>query len=170
LILGPGGTIDDYPGLQNVPPDLRVGLTNFSISGLGSPNYGVVRTYTPQNVYQLNDRINWIRGKHTIGFGAAIRKNEEYDATGATDLSSWLFAGTYTAIPYQSASTNYDTGYADFLLGLANQLTTGGFSEKGPWLAWLASLRRCGHTTGRRFWDGLDTGSIAWTLTSMARS
>ena len=33
-----------------------------------------------------------------------------------------------------------------------------------------ASLKRCGQTTGRGFWDGLDTGSIAWRLTSRARA
>src|SRR5215813_5130802 len=46
--------------------------------------------------------------------------------------------------------------------GIRQPTRKASFLREGP----LASLRGCGHTTGRRFWDGLDTGSIAWTLTS----
>jgi hypothetical protein len=64
----------------------------------------------------------------------------------------------------------YHTGLVDsekrLCAGIRQPARKASFLREGP----LASLRRCGHTTGRRFWDGLDTGSIAWTLTSMARS
>jgi hypothetical protein len=51
VVLGPGGQIADFPGLENVPAELRLGLQNFSINGLGNPGYGELRTYGPQNVY-----------------------------------------------------------------------------------------------------------------------
>ena len=50
--------------------------------------------------------------------------------------------------------------------GIRQSTRKASFSEKRR----LVSLRRCGHTTGRGFWDGQGTGSIAWRLTSMARS
>ena len=117
--MGPGGEAP-LQGLENIPESQRQGLCCFSISGVASPNFGIAPGVGIENRWQINDKLSWITGKHTMTFGASWSQNEDYGNLRPNLIPTWSFGSTYAANPFGIRPTeNYDTGLADFLLGLS---------------------------------------------------
>ena len=89
-----------------------ISFNTSGINGFGSASYN---PQGPNDSWNLNDTLAWIKGNHTfkVGFtGERITMRGQY-----AGLPSWGFTGLYTALIQggQFATNGYD--FADFLLG-----------------------------------------------------
>ncbi len=100
---GIGGFVEqssDFPGFPGL------GITGF----LGfNPN-----AFSPikfrDNKYEIIDNVTWIRGTHSMKFGAHLRRYDTATTNAARSRGDFTFSGTYTS-----------NSWADFLLGLPFQ-------------------------------------------------
>ncbi len=104
------------PGLPSPPPDAwgipEVGITGFS--GFGDSTEG---PYVNHNhMFQWVDNLSWIRGKHSLRFGAEIRRDRYNQIGNQFPRGSLGFGGQPTQNPAAPAGTG--SGFADYLLGL----------------------------------------------------
>jgi outer membrane receptor protein involved in Fe transport len=84
----------------------------------------------PQNTWQLNDTLAYVRGVHALKFGfSAIPNNFGFFQLRAPagDLN---FSGVYTNSPSSPSGTG--DAFADFLLGLPNSSTKSVFTQGTP--------------------------------------
>ena len=106
------------------------GFPLFNVSGyavMGNPadNYPIYNT-DPQYTYAAN--VNWTKGSHNLRFGVAIDRQhmnhiEPRGAGGGGGAQGvFNFTGGTTALR-GGAAPNQFNAYAEFLLGLANQIT-----------------------------------------------
>lgn len=84
------------------------GFPNLSVSGYetlvsGSPFSPLTN---PSNMYEIVDSLTWVKGAHTIKFGADLRRYGFTSTNSAFSRGSFNFAGTYSG-----------NGFADYLLG-----------------------------------------------------
>ncbi|MBC8164669.1 MAG: TonB-dependent receptor [Bryobacteraceae bacterium] len=101
-------------GIQGIRSNAPKGASvpDIGISGLtgtGSGREGL----TLSNNWQFADNLTWIKGRHTLKFGADIRKLRTTDITSffsGDDLGEYRFNGNFSG-----------NAFADFLLGLPNQ-------------------------------------------------
>jgi hypothetical protein len=110
--LGVLNTLDDQ-GVSGV------NLTGYSSFGRANGNLGNI-----DNNYQLDEGANWVRGSHTLQFGAGIRYHRTWQQNAnANALGTVAFQPFFTAQLTRSASGTFSalsgTGdsFADFLLG-----------------------------------------------------
>jgi hypothetical protein len=93
------------------------GLPSFSISDLtdfGSSEYQP--TVEVQNVYQIVDSLNWVKGRHTLKFGTDIRPRVDFSILQPpVPRGAFTFSGDATRDPNNQSTTGLGT--ADFLLG-----------------------------------------------------
>jgi len=103
--------------------------SKWSFYGGGAPAVFV------ENTFGFGDDVNWVKGKHNIGFGgeftrSEFNENNIYQSNGAFTFSG-LFSKTGPAAP-SHGGTGEDANL-DFLTG-----ALGGFSQSGPTTGCLA--------------------------------
>ena len=96
-------------GLQNLAPEADAyGVPQVNTTGIGSMGSG---PWMPNGALdesrQFSDQFTYLKGRHTMGFGADLRFFRYNDLGYATQNGYYDFYGTYTGNPF-----------ADFLLGL----------------------------------------------------
>ena len=108
-----------FPGVPFTPingglPQLTFG--DGSVPTLGSPTF--LPSVEIQNTYVLSDNLTWVKGKHSVKFGAEIRREEFTIFQPASPRGNESFGTTLSdnpAVPGTGGS-----GLASFLLGLAS--------------------------------------------------
>ncbi|MEN6537531.1 MAG: TonB-dependent receptor, partial [Bryobacteraceae bacterium] len=100
-------------GLTGLPANLPAvqALTTTSISGYQGLSQNVY--WRPaEMIYQWQDNVSWIHGRHTVKMGVDIWRNygSNYAVSPSAAYGSLSFTGSYTGY-----------GYADFLLGVPYQ-------------------------------------------------
>ncbi|HWQ54100.1 MAG TPA: carboxypeptidase-like regulatory domain-containing protein [Bryobacteraceae bacterium] len=100
-------------GLTNLPADLPnvEALPTISISGYQGISQ-IIYWRPAEMIYQWQDNISWIHGRHTVKMGADIWRN--YGSNYAVSPSS-----AFGSVNFTGSMTGY--GYADFLLGVPYQ-------------------------------------------------
>jgi hypothetical protein len=100
-------------GLTNLPANLPnvEALPTISISGYQGISQ-IIYWRPAEMIYQWQDNVSWIHGRHTVKMGADIWRN--YGSNYAVSPSSAFGSANFTG-----AFTGY--GYADFLLGVPYQ-------------------------------------------------
>ncbi|MGE5646623.1 MAG: carboxypeptidase regulatory-like domain-containing protein [Acidobacteriota bacterium] len=100
-------------GLTNLPADLPdvEALPAFSISGYQGISQ-IVYWRPAEMIYQWQDNISWVHGRHTVKMGADIWRNfgSNYAVSPQNAYGSASFTGAFTGY-----------AYADFLLGVPYQ-------------------------------------------------
>ena len=93
------------------------GLPSFSISDLqsfGSSQYQP--TVEVQNVYQIVDNLSWVKGRHSLKFGAQLKPRVNFSILQPpVPRGQFTFNGNATRDPNNLSNTGLGT--ADFLLG-----------------------------------------------------
>ncbi|MCC6393046.1 MAG: TonB-dependent receptor [Bryobacterales bacterium] len=118
LVLAPASLYEEF-GIKGVPPYSGLtGLPNFNITGFAPLGD---RAFTPNpkvaQVRQFIDNATWVKGNHTLKFGAEIRFTENFAGGAQTARGQFYFNGQFTsAVPGQGAGS----GLADLLLGQTN--------------------------------------------------
>ena len=99
------------PGYPN-----STGLPNIDVAGftsLGDSQWLPEHVY--ENIFQLADTVTWIRGKHTLKFGADFRRQQRNFFQLSSPRGFFVFGGGYTN---DLSSANGGNGLADLLLGI----------------------------------------------------
>lgn len=134
--LGVANTLDDQ-GVSSVT------MTGYSSFGRANGNLGNI-----DNNYQVDEGANWVRGSHTLQFGAGIRYHRSWQQNAnANALGTLAFQPFFTAQLARSSSGVLSavaaTGdsFADFLLGTPFNASLAGlpmfqyrFTEYQPYL------------------------------------
>ena len=95
-----------------------------TLTSLWAGNYNQT---TQSHLFQYNDNLTWVKGKHTLKAGGDIRSMESVStlgSTGTSNVEGFGFNGMWTSLlgpygpyPYYSASTAADYEFADYLTG-----------------------------------------------------
>lgn len=97
-------------GLTNLPADLPEveALPTVSIAGFHGVSQ-IIYWRPVEMIYQWQDNVSWIRGRHTIKIGGEVWRNfgSNYGVSPSSAFGSVSFTGNYSG-----------NGYADFLLGI----------------------------------------------------
>jgi hypothetical protein len=110
------GALGGIPGIA--PPDPiiwgipSIGITGFSGFGDSSTAPNLTRT----NVFEWIDNMSINRGRHSLRFGAEIRRDRYNQIGNQFPRGSFAFSGQATQNP--AAAANTGNGMADYLLGL----------------------------------------------------
>jgi len=110
------GEVGGIPGIAPPEPIIygipSIGITGFSGFGDTSTAPNLTRT----NVFEWIDNVSLNRGRHSLRFGAEIRR-DRYNQTGNQfPRGSFAFSGQATQNP--AAPGNTGAGMADYMLGL----------------------------------------------------
>lgn len=110
------GELGGIPGIAT-PDPIIYGIPSIGITGFtGFGETGTAPNLTRSHVFQWIDNMSIIRGRHSIRFGAEIRRDRYNQIGNQFPRGSFSFTGQATQNP-QSA-TNSGNGMADYLLGL----------------------------------------------------
>ena len=102
------------PGLVPQAPDAW-GSPAITLTGLSSFGTATDGWTTRAITFQWVDNVSWVRGKHSLRFGAEIRR-DRWNAGGYTfPRGEFVFEGVVTENPSARAGTGY--GFADYMLG-----------------------------------------------------
>ena len=118
--IGIQGLTANLPAGPGVP---NVDITGFVTSGTGR---GFTQT---DRTYQFIDNVTWTRGRHTIKFGADVRRLSTTDLLSFTtgdDFGDYIFDGTVTGI---NGNGIIGHPFAAFLLGIPDRTQ---YSVTGP--------------------------------------
>ncbi|MDR3746757.1 MAG: TonB-dependent receptor [Acidobacteriota bacterium] len=142
-------TFGYQPPFGNVPLSANLGIVNANVNGLGQPDpalgggaliggYNNQLEYTgdygpyvvPQDTWQEADNLSWVKGKHTMKFGANILRRQ-------VDFFRPLTGKGYFFL-FGNGQTPSITGYevTDLLIGFTNQYQIGpvlGNSQTRNW-------------------------------------
>ena len=98
------------------PPPIAWGLPSFSISGFSGFGAGAAVPFTGNNkIFQWIDNVTWIRGSHSMKFGAELRR-DHYNMIGTQEIRGSLII--------DSPATGY--GFADYMLGTLSRTASAG--------------------------------------------
>jgi Carboxypeptidase regulatory-like domain len=92
------------------------GLTNIDIAGftpLGDSLF--LPEHAFENIYQIADTLTWIRGRHSLKFGADFRRQQRNFYQVTAPRGFFDFGGVYTN---DLSTANGGNGLADLLLGI----------------------------------------------------
>ncbi|MFN8064011.1 MAG: carboxypeptidase-like regulatory domain-containing protein [Vicinamibacterales bacterium] len=117
------GTVSTVLGLPGIPTTAQFPetLPTFLISGyqqLGSP--ANTATDFSTSVTQVADTLTWLRGKHTVKFGADLRWSRLNVVQPPSPTGAFTFSSLFTDLP---AIANTGTPLASFLLGQVQQFS-----------------------------------------------
>ena len=118
--IGDGNATYGIAGGQPIP-----GLSQIDwASGLTLPGAIATDSDTLAKTYQLNEKLTWIVGRHTMKFGGQyLRFNQQRFYAGNNGLLGFIrFNGTFTNYPF-----------ADFLLDMVSSKGRGGGDPNDPW-------------------------------------
>jgi hypothetical protein len=112
-IQGLSSKLPDSPGIPNI------GVTGFTTTGIGRGFTTTDRTW------QFLDNVTWTKGRHTIKFGADLRR------LSTTDLLSFTTGDDFGDYTFDGTVTNAVIGhpFAAFLLGIPDRTQ---FAVTGP--------------------------------------
>ncbi len=123
-----GQSITKGFGLLNLPTLTFNGLTSFNFGGATSSiGYGKAG-FTFSHSYQWGDNFTWSKGRHTMKFGADLRRLRAQTAlgfTGSDNYGNFDFDGRYSG-----------SDVADFLLGLPYHSAYASVKQDNDGLAW----------------------------------
>ncbi len=113
------GTNPQY-GITTGLPSIHTGLPFITISG-GAVFGNNFEGELPQvgNSFQWSDSLSWVKGSHTMKFGADVRRSR-FDQTLYYNVN-----GSYTFDSSTSNAIGYADNYPGFLLGLADSYSQG---------------------------------------------
>jgi hypothetical protein len=121
---------DDISGLGNANEKFGIpggqpfaGLSSIAMgSGLSNIGTGASIWDTVNKTYQVNEKLTWISGRHTMKFGGQFLhyNQNRYYAGNNGALGLFSYTGTFTGVPF-----------ADFLLDMVSQKGRGSVSP--PW-------------------------------------
>jgi hypothetical protein len=115
LLNFPGG----FPGIPNVPGNGGLPQLTFSdVSQIGSPTY--LPSHEIQNTYGLSENVSWVHGTHSFKFGADVRLEEFTIFQPAAPRGALNFGPGFTDNPNPAAIFTGGSGFASFLVGLAD--------------------------------------------------
>ena len=103
------------PGIGGLP---QLTFADGSAPTLGSPTF--LPSRETQNTYVYSENLTWVKTKHTVKFGAEVRREEFTIFQPAEARGTLAFAPVFTDNPGQLGTGG--SGFASFLAGL----TTGG--------------------------------------------
>jgi len=104
----------NIPGVALLAPD-GWGLPAITLAGLSSFGGTPGGTIRYSATFQFTDNVHMVRGKHTIRFGADIRRDRWNASSYTFGQGQFDFFGFATQNPAATANTGY--AFADFLLG-----------------------------------------------------
>jgi len=111
--------IGGIPGVP-LPSPSMYGIPSVSITGFtGFGDPGDSPYVNRNHTFQWVDNLSIIRGKHSMKFGAEIRRDRYNQEGNAFLRGTFSFAGTATQNPLSPARTGY--GMADYMLGLTDR-------------------------------------------------
>jgi hypothetical protein len=90
-------------------------MTSLSISSFQGYSASNLPEVVPQNTYQVNDTVSYVKGAHSLRMGFSLIHNGFGFFQLGAPSGSLSFTGAYTNNPATSSGGN---GFADFLLGL----------------------------------------------------
>ncbi len=113
----------DYPEVHGLPTFAITGLNTLGTTGPGSlPLSATGSGNLPLNKQGKNlqflDTLSWVKGRHTLKFGADIEQVTLYAYVTLQARPAFTFTGVYTQNPQSPAGTG--AAFADFLLGWVN--------------------------------------------------
>ncbi|MBL8229587.1 MAG: TonB-dependent receptor [Bryobacterales bacterium] len=117
---GLGGPWATTLGIRGIPDGAFPEFTATGISAIGSGSQE--RRQFPIEQYQLVNNLSWIRGKHTLKFGAELRPSMNYETNRPTASGTFGFNPLATGQPGNATS---GFGPATLLLGFVT-----GFSSR----------------------------------------
>jgi outer membrane receptor protein involved in Fe transport len=93
------------------PPQAAWGTPSVSITGFSGFGDSVQGPFViNDHTFQWTDNLSWVRGRHSLKFGAEIRR-DQFNQSGNQDPRG--------ALAIQNQATGY--GFADYMLGYAEQ-------------------------------------------------
>jgi len=99
-----------------------------SINGIWTERIGAHWSdYYVANVYIANEALTWIKGRHTLKFGADVRWFQ-LSSHASTPYLDFSFDPDQTGAPTEAWKNNVGFGFASFLLGAVNSA-----SQQTPW-------------------------------------
>jgi hypothetical protein len=119
------GELGGIPGLAT-PTPITYGIPNITLTGYtGFGDSYTVPDISHDHVFQWIDNVSIVRGKHSIGFGAEIRRDEFNQEGNQFAAGQFQFTGFATQNPRSTQNTG--NAMADYLLGAVR--TSGGSVE-----------------------------------------
>ncbi len=104
------------PGLPSPPPNAW-GIPQVAISGFSGFGDSTEGPYVNNNhIFQWVDNFSWTRGKHTVRFGAEIRRDRYNQIGNQFPRGELGFEGQATQNPGSPSGTGY--AFSDYMLGL----------------------------------------------------
>jgi hypothetical protein len=104
-------------GLKDVGPFLFNGLPDLSIDNYTGIGVDRVETNETYRTFTINNNTTWIRGRHSIKFGADVnilRSKTALGFVGADNYGNYAFSGSFSG-----------NSFADFLLGAPSNTSYG---------------------------------------------
>jgi hypothetical protein len=153
------GAFGESIGIKGSSPAGIAGLLGLDFGG-GTPtspgtgtltNIGnsVVTQNFDTKVYQADDSITWIRGRHTLKFGGEymFEKITAFYSGNSGSLGGMTFGPIFTASAATNPLKNTGEGMADFFLGLPNSFGRG--LTSGQWVQTSKIISGYGQDTWR---------------------
>ena len=121
-----------------IPPPIGWGLPSFTVAGFSGFGAGAAVPFTGDNhIYQWIDTLSWIKGNHSMKFGAEIRR-DHYNMIGTQEIRGSLII--------DSPATGY--GFADFMLGRLSRTASAGALGEAIYRQVSQSVLHPGHLAG----------------------
>jgi hypothetical protein len=134
-----GQNVSDQVGIPNANhgnPETS-GLADININGYNNlGNSSWIPELAKDNVYQVADSVNWIRGKHTIKLGVDFRRYQRNFYQSANAFGQFSFSGQFTQDLTGADPNGGGNGLADLLLGLPNYREQDGLTQEDPTRSW----------------------------------
>ena len=151
--IGAGNALYGIAGGQPIDGLSSIGWA----SGLTAPGAIATDSDTLAKTYQLNEKLTWLKGRHTLKFGGQLlHYNQRRFYAGNNGLLGFInFNGAFTGF-----------AFSDFLLDLASSKGRGGGDPADPWTH-LQNRTRCSCRTTSRSTPNLTLNlGLRWAYTS----
>ena len=112
-----GGGYPDKIGIKGVS---EATFPKFSPSGFSTIGSGQNRKQFPIQVFQWVDNYSWVRGKHSLKFGAEVRRSRNHDLNQNNGSGTFGFSTQATGLPGNTSTGN---GLASMLTGFVTSFT-----------------------------------------------
>ncbi len=118
--IGAGNALYGIPGGQPIDGLSSIGWG----SGLTAPGIVATDSDTLAKTYQINEKLTWVKGRHTLKFGGQfLRYDQQRFYAGNNGVLGFInFNGTFT-----------NFAFSDFLLDMVSSKGRGGGDPNDPW-------------------------------------